>query len=143
LTRERVCRLQLLLVLASAVILGSESCGTREHILLPQIRDSHDLEGQVPVVILPRVPFASHPTTRRGMGRLFSTELITTLHGQNRKYLFQQYPNCVFTDPLLRNGFSIVACMFISARTYLPSRCQGMNYYGFQASCHIIKIVKL
>jgi hypothetical protein len=28
------CRLQLLLVLASAVILGSESAGTRDHILL-------------------------------------------------------------------------------------------------------------
>jgi hypothetical protein len=31
LTRERVCRLQVLLVLASAVILGSESRGTRDH----------------------------------------------------------------------------------------------------------------
>jgi hypothetical protein len=38
-TRERVCRLQLLLVLASAIILGSESLGTHEH-LLSQIRDS-------------------------------------------------------------------------------------------------------
>jgi hypothetical protein len=35
LTREWVCRLQLLLVLASAVILESESRGTRDHILLP------------------------------------------------------------------------------------------------------------
>jgi hypothetical protein len=39
LARGRVCRLQLLLVLASAVILGSESRGTRDHILLSQIRD--------------------------------------------------------------------------------------------------------
>jgi hypothetical protein len=54
LTRERVCRLQLLLVLASAVILGSESRGTRDHILLSQIRDSPNLEGQVPVFISPR-----------------------------------------------------------------------------------------
>jgi hypothetical protein len=38
-TRGRVCRLQLLLVLASAVILWSESRGTRDHILLSQIRD--------------------------------------------------------------------------------------------------------
>jgi hypothetical protein len=38
-TRGRVCRLQLQLVLASAVILGSESLGTRDHILLSQIRD--------------------------------------------------------------------------------------------------------
>jgi hypothetical protein len=39
LTRGRVCRLQLLLVLASAVIFGSESRRTRGHILLSQIRD--------------------------------------------------------------------------------------------------------
>jgi hypothetical protein len=36
--RERVCRLELLLVLASAVILGSETLGTHDHILLSQIR---------------------------------------------------------------------------------------------------------
>jgi hypothetical protein len=54
LTRERVCRLQLLLVLASAVIIGSESHGTRDHIFLSQIRDSLNLEGQVPVHISPR-----------------------------------------------------------------------------------------
>jgi hypothetical protein len=35
--------------LASAVILGSESRGTHDHILLSQIRDSPNLEGQVPV----------------------------------------------------------------------------------------------
>jgi hypothetical protein len=54
LTRERVCRLQMLLVLASEVILGFESRGTRDHILLSQIRDSTNLEGQVPVFISPR-----------------------------------------------------------------------------------------
>jgi hypothetical protein len=45
LMRERVCRLQLMLVLASAVILRPESRGTRDHILLSQIRDSPNLEG--------------------------------------------------------------------------------------------------
>jgi hypothetical protein len=54
LTRERVCRLQFLLVLASAVILGSESRGTHDHILLPQIRDSPNLEGQVPCIYIPQ-----------------------------------------------------------------------------------------
>jgi hypothetical protein len=39
LTRGRDCHLQLLLVLASAVILGSDSRGARDHILLSQIRD--------------------------------------------------------------------------------------------------------
>jgi hypothetical protein len=38
-TRGRVCRLQLLLALASAVIYGSDSRGTRDRILLSQIRD--------------------------------------------------------------------------------------------------------
>jgi hypothetical protein len=49
LTRERVSRLQLLLVFASAVILGSESRRTRDHILLSQIRDSPNLEDQVSI----------------------------------------------------------------------------------------------
>jgi hypothetical protein len=39
LTRGRVCRLQFLLALASAVIFGLESRGTRDNILLSQIRD--------------------------------------------------------------------------------------------------------
>jgi hypothetical protein len=39
LTRGRVCRLNLLLALASAVFLGFESSKTRDNILLSQIRD--------------------------------------------------------------------------------------------------------
>jgi hypothetical protein len=39
LTRGWVCRLQLLLAFASAVIFGSESLGTHDHILISQIRD--------------------------------------------------------------------------------------------------------
>jgi hypothetical protein len=53
LTRGRVCRLQLLLVLASAVILESESRGTPDHILLSQIWDSLNLKGQVPLIKSP------------------------------------------------------------------------------------------
>jgi hypothetical protein len=71
-----VCRLQLLLVHASAVVLGAESRGTPDHILLPQIRDSPNLEGQVPLFMCPSdrvaqlyprhwVPFSSPPTTHR------------------------------------------------------------------------------
>jgi hypothetical protein len=54
LTRGWVGRLQLLLVLASAVILGSESRWTPNHILLFQFRDYPNLEGQVPIFISPR-----------------------------------------------------------------------------------------
>jgi hypothetical protein len=49
LSRGRICRLQLMLVLASAVILGSESRGTLDLIILSQIRE---------------FPFSSPPTTR-------------------------------------------------------------------------------
>jgi hypothetical protein len=44
----------LLLVLAIAVILRSESHGTHDRILLTQIRDSPNLEEQVPVFISPQ-----------------------------------------------------------------------------------------
>jgi hypothetical protein len=84
LARERVCRLQLLLALASAVILGSESRRTRDHILLSQIRDYPNMEGQVPVFISPRnrvaqlysrhwVPFSSPPTTSRATVDVFES----------------------------------------------------------------------
>jgi hypothetical protein len=53
-TRGWVSRLQLLLVLASAVILSSESPRTHDHILLSQIWDYPNLEGQVPVFISSR-----------------------------------------------------------------------------------------
>jgi hypothetical protein len=43
-----------LLVLASAIILWSESHGTHDRILLSHIRDSPNLEGQVLVFISPR-----------------------------------------------------------------------------------------
>jgi hypothetical protein len=48
LTRGWICRLQLLLVLASAVVLRYESRGTRGHILLFQVRDSFSMEGVYP-----------------------------------------------------------------------------------------------
>jgi hypothetical protein len=76
-----MCRLQLLLVLASAVILRSESRETHDYLLLSQMEWATQLSAYSPNV--------------------------TTLYGLNRKHLFQQYPYfCVFTDPFLRNGFS-------------------------------------
>jgi hypothetical protein len=53
LTRGWVRRLKLLLLLASAAILMSESSRTDDHILLSQIRGSPNLEGQVPIFISP------------------------------------------------------------------------------------------
>jgi hypothetical protein len=54
LTRGWICRSQMLLVLASAVIHRAESRGIHDHILLFQIRDPPNLEVQVPVFISPR-----------------------------------------------------------------------------------------
>jgi hypothetical protein len=54
LTRGRVYSLQLLLVLTSAVILGSESRKTHDHISLSQIQNSRNLEGHIPVFISPK-----------------------------------------------------------------------------------------
>jgi hypothetical protein len=53
LTRRWVCRLQLLLALASAFILRSESRRTHDHILLSQIRDSSNLEPRSPYLYPP------------------------------------------------------------------------------------------
>jgi hypothetical protein len=53
LTRGWVWRLQLLLGLASTVILRFESRRIHDHILLSQIRNSPNLEGQVPIFISP------------------------------------------------------------------------------------------
>jgi hypothetical protein len=54
LTSRWVCHLQLLLPLASTVVLRSNSHRTHDHILPPQIQDSQKLEGQVPLFISPR-----------------------------------------------------------------------------------------
>jgi hypothetical protein len=82
LTKELVCRLQLLLVLASAVILESQYRGSHDHILLSQIRGSLNLEGQVPVLISSKNRMAqlypqalgstsSPPTTSRSTVEVF------------------------------------------------------------------------
>jgi hypothetical protein len=60
LTRGRVCRLRLLMVLARAVILRSKYRGIYDHILLSQIRDSPNLESQVLVFISHRIRVGSH-----------------------------------------------------------------------------------
>jgi hypothetical protein len=107
LTRERVCRLQLLLVLASAVILGSESRGTCDHILLSQIRDSPKLEGQVPIFISPRNRAAQLYPQALGFCVSSTVNCMDALAIQprgwpNRKHRFQQFLYCVVTCSLPR-----------------------------------------
>jgi hypothetical protein len=66
LTKGLVCRLQLLLGLASTIILGSESRWTYDHILLSQIRDSPTLKGQVPVLTSPGTGWPCYTPRRNG-----------------------------------------------------------------------------
>jgi hypothetical protein len=86
----------LLLVLTSAVILRSDSRESRDHILLSQIRDSLDLEGQVPVFISHRnrvvqlythalVPISSPTTTRREVFEPASTRECCRLKSKLRR----------------------------------------------------------
>jgi hypothetical protein len=135
LTRERVSRLQLLLVLASAVVLGSEFRGTHDHILLSQIRDFPNLEGQVPVFIYPRNRVTQLRVYPQALGSLFvatyysrgygggirprlhtgclsadSSELL--VHGPDRKRLFCRCRrNNVSTELFPNNGCFTVACL--------------------------------
>jgi hypothetical protein len=84
LTRRWVCRLQLLLVLASTVILRSAFLWTHDDILLSQIRDSPNPKGQVPIFKSPRHGVAElyYATSRKIAGSIpnevmdFSIDLI-------------------------------------------------------------------
>jgi hypothetical protein len=75
--RGWVGRLQLLLALAIAVVLRSESRETHDHILLSQIRDFPSLEGQVPVFIFPRNRVAQLYPQLLGMGNCLSQIKVT------------------------------------------------------------------
>jgi hypothetical protein len=94
LTRGRVCHLQLLLALASAVILGSESRGTRDRILLSQIRDFPS--GRILRLAGSRWR-CSNPPPHRIELRSKLVPLITLWHGSRRK-------QCSF----------IVACVYVA-----------------------------
>jgi hypothetical protein len=104
LTKERVCRLQLLLVLASAVILGPESRGTSDHILLSQIRDSPNLEVQVSVLISLR-------------------KRVAQLYPQALGYLF------VASYDSQGYGGGIRTCLYAGWRTESESESESQSYF--------------
>jgi hypothetical protein len=131
LTRGWVCRLQLLVVLGSAVILRSESRGTHDHILLSQIRDSPNLEGQVPVFISPVtgwprytprhcVPFWPPPTTRRP-----TVEVFDPTSTRDGLLSFHNNLRVCFGEGRKENtasNSSVVAYVTVAPGTYLLSR---------------------
>jgi hypothetical protein len=83
-TRGWACRLQLLLALASAVIFGSKSRGTRDHILLPQIRD-------FPFLRLIRLA-----RTAKENSASSSSCIVVFVYALPRKRVYRLFPNKVF-----------------------------------------------
>jgi hypothetical protein len=90
LTRGWVCSLQLLLALTSAVILRSESHGTHDHILLSPIRDSRNLEGQIPVFNPTGTGWSSY-TPRVTAVTVMYTYLTSKCHCVGRCYAIGEY----------------------------------------------------
>jgi hypothetical protein len=105
----RVCRLQLLLVLTSAVILGSESRRTHDRTLLFQIRDATKLKVQVLVLISPRnwvsqLYLQAPGTQSQGQSQCqscFTTGGLPPISSSWRQALWVPRPGILFsTEPL-------------------------------------------
>jgi hypothetical protein len=93
LTRCWVCRLQVMLALASTVIFGSESSGTHDHIFLSQIRDSPILGGHVPLFTSPRNRVAQ--LYSQALGSLFVVSYDSRGYGGGiRTRLHRGIPDC-------------------------------------------------
>jgi hypothetical protein len=115
LKRGRVCRLQVLLVLASAVIFGSDFLGILDHLLLSHSRD-------FPVRRLLRLAELrwkySTPPPPAWDPRYIAPGRIHT------KHRFLYCCEGVFTVPLHRHrSYSIATCVFIAAGMCLPCSC--------------------
>jgi hypothetical protein len=127
LTRGRVFRIQLLLALASAVILGSESRGTSYHILLPQIRD-------FPFRRLLRhagLQWKYSNAPPHGMTPVHQLPyFIITLHGPNRRHRSPKFLYCCFRIRYRRNLFTEPLPINV--------RLLWLHYSGLQVSSHSI-----
>jgi hypothetical protein len=159
-TRGWVCRLQLLLVFASEVIPGSESLGTHDHILLPQIRVSPDLEGQIPVFTSPEtgwpgytprhwVPFSSSPTTRTATVEVFDPVAWDPRYTASGRLPSKQFPNnsSVVIEVYLPRHCVAMEVIWLLLAYSLPrnkfteqlssnGRLLWFHYSGFRALCH-------
>jgi hypothetical protein len=99
-TRRWVCRLQLLLALASAVILRPGSRGTHDHILLSQIWDSPNLEAQILVFISPSNSVAQlYP---QALSSLFVASYYSQGYGAGARYIAPAWTAQKTALPLLR-----------------------------------------
>jgi hypothetical protein len=112
------------------IILRSESRGNHDHNLLSQFRGFPNMEGQVPVFISPRNRVARlYPQV---LGSLFVASYVSQGYGggtQPRLHTGSELVNLtVFKitprrGPHRKHSSSIVACSFISAGSFLLSRC--------------------
>jgi hypothetical protein len=114
--------LQLLLILSSAFTLRSQSRGTHDHILLSQIRDSPNLEDQVPVFIFARKRVARlYP---QALGFLFVASYDSKGYGGGiRPRLHTDRVENTVSD-----SSSVVACVSVAAGTSLPCHFLAVLY---------------
>jgi hypothetical protein len=93
-------------VLASTVILESESHGSHDHILLCQIRDSTNLEVHIPIFmsISPQICVAQ--SYRRALSSLLVASCDSQGYGRGIRDI------CLGLD-CLENSTSILACIFV------------------------------
>jgi hypothetical protein len=124
-------RLQLLLDLASAVILRSESRGTHDHILLSPIRDSPNLEVRSPYLYPPGtgwpgysprhwVPFSSPSATRRATVEKF--EPTSTRDNIYRLAHLVTLKSSAFWDITPCIPLKVNRCLRGTCRLYLQGR---------------------
>jgi hypothetical protein len=135
----RVSRLQLLLVLYSTVILGFESRGTRDHILLSQIRDF--LFRRLLRITELRWKYSTPPLHRNDSCESVTCPFMARC-GQQTEHTPERFVCCY-----LRIRYHGNACSPKTVVQQRPiSRCQEnalsegppntRSYSGFQASCH-------
>jgi hypothetical protein len=121
-----LCRLQLLLVLVSAVILMSEFRGTHGHILPSQIRDSSNLEGQVTVFISPRNRVVNLYTQALGYSIFVASYDFQGYGGGIRIYLHTGL-NCTYLLLILFISLARIAqktpCPFLFHGCLFPRKC--------------------
>jgi hypothetical protein len=123
LRRGQVCRLSLLLALASAVTLGSESRGTHDHILLTQIQDSPQPGGPGHRIYIPQEQGC--PVIPPGTGftfrRLLRLTRLWSRYSNPPPYGYSVSVYSLWADPTKNTASNR---SYIVARAYpLPRRC--------------------
>jgi hypothetical protein len=115
--RGRICRLQLLLALARAVIFGSGSHGTRDHILLSQVRDIPFRRLLRLAVLRSRYstppPYGTNLTVRVRVRTRSVKSYI--LGADQRENTASNSTSLVGRGPLPSNGCCLVSCFAVVA----------------------------